>query len=214
MKVAFLLLVLHSAFTGLTDDEAYYWVLSQHPAWGYAYHPPAMAWMIALFGKTLGWISQAYAFRCLLVRLPALFSGLVCLCLMSRWSSRVFSISERKTSLWIFSFAGVFSLCWMMVPDVPLLLGWSALFWIGWKIIYTDYIKEGHSSWDSVGLVLSTLLVMLSKFSGVLAVLSTAISFMVFLPKTKWPKYVAQLSLGFIIALLPILYWNSTHDWT
>src|SRR3712207_6666951 len=54
----FVVQLLHGATLGLTDDEAYYWVLAQKPAWGYAYHPPFVAWSIAaseaLFKVVLG----------------------------------------------------------------------------------------------------------------------------------------------------------------
>ena len=36
---------LHRAL-GLSDDEAYHWVLAHRPAFGYAFHPPGMAWMV------------------------------------------------------------------------------------------------------------------------------------------------------------------------
>jgi len=32
----------------LTEDESYYWVWSRHLAFGYADHPPMVAWLIAL----------------------------------------------------------------------------------------------------------------------------------------------------------------------
>ena len=37
--------LLQSAYTGLFEDEAYYWVWSKNLAWGYFDHPP----MVALF---------------------------------------------------------------------------------------------------------------------------------------------------------------------
>ena len=44
----FVLNLVQAAFTGLFDDEAYYWVYSKFPAWGYFDHSP----MIALFIKS------------------------------------------------------------------------------------------------------------------------------------------------------------------
>src|SRR6476660_474196 len=32
--------------TGLFDDEAYYWIYSKFPAWGYFDHPPMIAMLI------------------------------------------------------------------------------------------------------------------------------------------------------------------------
>src|SRR3954466_13193359 len=78
-----LVLWIHGATLGLTDDEAYYWVLAQRPALGYAFHPPAVAWSIALVQKSLGGLFSGQFPG--LVRLPAaLFSaGIVWLGL--RW---------------------------------------------------------------------------------------------------------------------------------
>src|SRR5438128_4504339 len=47
----FAILWFHGSLIGLSDDEAYYWVLAQKPALGYAFHPPAVAWCIAFFQK-------------------------------------------------------------------------------------------------------------------------------------------------------------------
>src|SRR5688572_18526729 len=53
-----LLNLVQSAATGLIDDEAYYWVYSQFPAWGYFDHPPMVAILIkaghSIFANELG----------------------------------------------------------------------------------------------------------------------------------------------------------------
>jgi len=43
-----LLALMQSALTELKDDEAYYWVYSRYPAWGYYDHPPMIALMIRI----------------------------------------------------------------------------------------------------------------------------------------------------------------------
>jgi len=54
-RVALLIVALMTAFRiavashiPLTEDEAYYWAWSLHPALGYVDHPPMVAWLIAL----------------------------------------------------------------------------------------------------------------------------------------------------------------------
>ena len=44
----FLVNLLQSFFTELHADEAYYWVFSEFPAWGYFDHPPMIAFLIKL----------------------------------------------------------------------------------------------------------------------------------------------------------------------
>src|SRR5206468_8065088 len=41
-----LLSLIQATFTQLQDDEAYYWVYSKFPAWGYFDHPPIVALLI------------------------------------------------------------------------------------------------------------------------------------------------------------------------
>ena len=38
--------VFQAALTELQDDEAYYWVFSKYPEWGYFDHPPLIAILI------------------------------------------------------------------------------------------------------------------------------------------------------------------------
>jgi 4-amino-4-deoxy-L-arabinose transferase-like glycosyltransferase len=52
LGIWFCLNLLQSYATELGHDEAYYWIYSQHPAWGYFDHPPMIAWWITL-GDTL-----------------------------------------------------------------------------------------------------------------------------------------------------------------
>ena len=46
----FVVNLLQAAFTGLLEDEAYYWVWSRNLAWGYFDHPPMVALFIWLGG--------------------------------------------------------------------------------------------------------------------------------------------------------------------
>ena len=48
MAAWWVLNLLQAAFTGLADDESYYWYFSQHLDWGYYDHPPMVALLVAL----------------------------------------------------------------------------------------------------------------------------------------------------------------------
>src|SRR5437764_9525740 len=54
----FFLNLVQARMTGLFEDEAYYWVYSKFPAWGYFDHPPMIAFFIRagyfLFKNELG----------------------------------------------------------------------------------------------------------------------------------------------------------------
>src|SRR5690349_9660466 len=85
--IFFILIMTHGSILGLSDDEAYYWVLAQKPALGYAYHPPAVAWFIAGAQKLLGWlVGNHHSF---LVRLPAVLSSTLILAWGLSWLEEV-----------------------------------------------------------------------------------------------------------------------------
>ena len=132
----FLLLLVHGSLLGLSDDEAYYWVLAQKPALGYAFHPPAVAWLIALFQLLGGW---AVGISCSgLVRLPAALSAAFILHFSLRWLTQVGMSrqAEGRAALVLLSFCGFFPLAWMMVPDISLFLGWTLLFCATWSLCF------------------------------------------------------------------------------
>ena len=50
LSLFFVINLLQSTYTGLLEDEAYYWVWSENLAWGYFDHPPMVAVFIWLGG--------------------------------------------------------------------------------------------------------------------------------------------------------------------
>ena len=50
--------LIQALFTEIIEDEAYYWLYSEFPAWGYFDHPPMVAFLIkmgySIFPNTLG----------------------------------------------------------------------------------------------------------------------------------------------------------------
>ena len=108
---AWLMLALaQSASTELIADEAYYWVYSRFPAWGYFDHPPMIAFLIksgyAVFHNELG------------VRL-------VCAVLSTLTILIVEFLTERKNPLLLYTIVlsiGVLQIAgFIAVPDTPLL---------------------------------------------------------------------------------------------
>ena len=129
LAALFTALMVHAASLGLSDDEAYYWVLAQKPALGYAYHPPAIALSIAAAQAALGWL---FGHHCVgLVRLPAAACAALLVALGMRWSRRAGAgageggarVDPGRAGLAVVGFAGIFALAWMIVPDLPLFAG-------------------------------------------------------------------------------------------
>ncbi len=212
------LLLIHGSFLGLSDDEAYYWVLAQKPALGYAFHPPGVAWLIAGFQFGLGWIFGNHSAG--LVRLPAALATGLILALAVFWLERVgLEKSKRDRGFWVLvSFYGFFSLSWMMVPDIPLFLSWTALFVFSWMICFNskNYFNSNKKSlffWNYFGLGLSACWVVLSKYSGILAVFSALLSVYLWAPSPRRNRAYLVLGCGLFLASLPIVIWNSGHEW-
>src|SRR3954451_13534609 len=85
--VVALILLVHGSLLGLSDDEAYYWVLAQKPSLGYAYHPPMVAWWIGLFQSIFGNLFGNHSPG--LVRLPAALGSSLTLALGLNWLNTV-----------------------------------------------------------------------------------------------------------------------------
>lgn len=205
----FAVLGIHGFSLGLSDDEAYYWVLAQKPSFSYAFHPPAVAWIIAIFQALFGWIFGNATPG--LVRLPAALGAAMILYLSLNWLKEMgLRTAHRDRAAWVLlSFFGFFSLAWMMVPDIPLFLGWTLLFTHSWRACFGK-LRNSHLILMSVGAALT----LLSKYSGILAVFSAALSLALWAPQSKRNRAFFALALGSLAAATPILIWNSQHHWT
>jgi hypothetical protein len=203
----FALILAHGSLLGLTDDEAYYWVLAQKPAFGYAYHPPAVAWAIAAAEAAFGWLFGANSTT--LVRLPAATCAASILFLGLGWIREVGGTRVAHAGWMLLSFAGFFALSWMMVPDLPLFLGWMLAFRATWRLCFS----AENSRWAWVALPTGILLAILSKYSGLLAAGSAGLCFLLWAPTDRRRKGIALVALSVTAACIPIIAWNATHDW-
>jgi 4-amino-4-deoxy-L-arabinose transferase-like glycosyltransferase len=204
----FAVLLLHGGLLGLTDDEAYYWVLAQRPAAGYAFHPPGVAWLIAASETLFGWLFGA---REWIVRLPAAACSAALVGLGLSWMREAGAPRERlgRGALALLSFAGLFAASWMMVPDLPLLLGWALAFHATWGLCF------GRASWDAYArLAAGVALAVLGKYSGVLVAGSAGLALLFWSPRAVRWRGVGAVMAGLAIAAAPIVAWNATHEWS
>jgi len=204
----FLVLQFQGALLGLTDDEAYYWVLAQKPALGYAYHPPAVAWFIAAAEALFGGVFDHSA---ALVRLPATLSAALTVALALFWMGRAGAPARRIShgGAVLLSFVGFFSLAWMMVPDLPLFLGWMAAFVATWEICFGASRSRLFPSLLFAGIVLT----LLSKYSGLLAAGSAGLAILLWAPRDRRMSGVLAVIAGVIVAAVPAIIWNAQHEW-
>jgi hypothetical protein len=188
---------------GLSDDEAYYWVLAQKPRFASAYHPGFTAWILWAF-QHLGFPRDAaWVVRLLAILMTLGFSELF---------FRTFQVKTALDSCLFFSLAAVFALAWMFVPDHGLFLGFGLLFW---GVHHLENPSKRMLSY--LACFLGAFIAQSSKYSGVLLVGSAGmhLSWLALqgLQKVGVWRGLLSLLLGEVCALLPILIWNAQHEW-
>ncbi|HMK17187.1 MAG TPA: glycosyltransferase family 39 protein [Chitinophagaceae bacterium] len=187
-----LLALAQAASTELIADEAYYWVYSRFPAWGYFDHPPMIAFLIksgyAIFHNELG------------VRL-------VCALLSTFTILITESLIERKDPFLFYTIIlsiGVLQIAgFLAVPDTPLLF-FTALFFY----TYRSFIK--NTNWkNTLLLAIAISLLFYTKYHGLLIVLFAFLSNIKLF--TRWQTWMA----GFFVLILyaPHILWQWDHDW-
>jgi dolichol-phosphate mannosyltransferase len=194
-------LILASLFP-LSADESYYWLWSKHLDFSYVDHPPLIAYLnfLATLGK-----ENLFALRLGAAVITFLVSGLIFL--------MVKEIRGEKTAFWssvLFQILPHFTIVWLtMFVELPLALFWTAALWI-----FSRVVKTRQSFWwywlaPVVGLGF------LSKYTMFLFWPALIVFFILspgnrFWLRKKEPYLCFALSLLFF---LPVLYWNSRHQW-
>ncbi|MVT07384.1 ArnT family glycosyltransferase [Chitinophaga tropicalis] len=189
--LTWLLLVLGQAcFTELMDDEAYYWVYSQHLDWGYFDHPPMVALLIklgySLFHNELG------------VRIGMVILNFLTLII----TDKLIPGRDNRLFYLLLCVMGAMQIGGMLaVPDVPLIF-FAALYFL----VYRSFLEQ--QSWKNTLLLASSMALMFySKYHGILLVGFTVISNLNLLRVFKF--YVACVVTA--ILFFPHLYWQYAH---
>ncbi len=188
----FLLNILQALFTELGHDEAYYWVWSRYPDWGYFDHPPIVAFLIAIGYSVL---SNELGVRFLFVFLSATALFLVYL-MTDRKNPALYCVIVFSTSLfWLGGF--------IAAPDIPLFF-FASLFFLWFK----EYLEQDTVR-STLFLSLIIPLMLYSKYFGILVVAFSLLANMNLLQrKTFW--IIAIVSF---ILFLPHILWQAHNDW-
>ena len=182
-----LLNLIQSAATGLLDDEAYYWIYSRFPAWGYFDHPPMVAVLI----------KAGYAI------FPNEFGVRVLFAVMSAGSvwliQKLLTIKDDLLYYTIMLSMGVLQIGGIIaIPDTPMLFFTVLFFFVYKKLL------------ERPGFLLSVLfgatmaLLLNSKYHGVLIIFFTVLSNLKLF--TRPHIYIAGVT-GLLL-LGPHLYWQ------
>ena len=188
--------LLQAAFTGLADDEAYYWYFSQHLDWGYFDHPP----MVALLVWLSSWLPGTLDIRFFSTLLQPLY-------LLLFWQIIKPSEATRRDALLYvllcFSQPLLQLYGFLAVPDAPLMFFMVAFLWS-----YKRF-RENVTLPNAILMGVVVALLGYSKYHGALVVLLVLLSDLKLF--RRWQLYVAGLTA--LLLFLPHLWWQYTHDW-
>ena len=182
-----------AATMGVHFDEAYYWLYSQHPAFGYFDHPPMIAWLIIvgmwLFKGTLG-------LRITIIILSS--CSVLILWLLSK------QYGEKPLLFWllIYSVILIQPYAFIATPDAPLFF-FSTLFFY----VYRGYLRKQNTQ-NIILLALTIALMFYSKYHSLLIVVFTVLSNSNELKK----KSFWMIILLVIIFMIPHLLWQLENN--
>lgn len=186
------LALMQAGLTELQDDEAYYWVYSKFPDWGYFDHPPMTAMLVkmgyAIIPNELG------------IRLFPLLLNVFSLVIIEK-------LTGKKNPLLFYAIAlsmAVIQLAgFMAVPDIPLIFFTALFFYCYRKFLDKENIR------NSLLLGISIALLFYSKYHGLLVVFFTVISN----PGLLKRHYAWVSGLLALLLFSPHLWWQYQHDW-
>jgi hypothetical protein len=187
-----ILALAQAASTELINDEAYYWVYSRFPAWGYFDHPPMIAllikWGYSVFQNELG------------VRL-------ICALLSTFTILITESLTDRKNPFLFYTIVlsiGVLQIAgFLAVPDTPLLF-FTAVFFYCYRLFLRN------TNWQSaLFLGISVALLFYTKYHGLLIVFFALLSNLKLL--ARWQTWLAGIFA--LIFFAPHLLWQWENNW-
>jgi membrane-associated phospholipid phosphatase len=188
----------------LTEDEAYQWVWSKHPALSY-FSKPLMIAMTQLAGTTL-WGDTEFGVRFFAPVIAAILSVLVL-----RFMAREAGAKAGFFLVLILTATPLTAVgATLMTIDPLSVLFWTAAMIVGWRAVQE---KGTTAQWIWVGVWSGCGL--LSKYTNLLQLIAWPIIF------AYWPQARRHLrrpgpwlALGVIaLATLPVIIWNQQHDW-
>lgn len=182
---------LQAWLTPLDPDEAYYWIYSQFPAWGYFDHPPMVAMMIKAGSS---WLPGTIGLRLTTVLLmPMTLLMLWQLADRPEMPSELYSFLLLAAAMPFFHIYG-----FVATPDAPLLF-----FSAAWFLAFRKFLAFPNMSLTLIlGILMAFLLY--SKYHGVLVI---GFSVLANLRLLRVLRFWLAGIIGLVL-FLPHLYWQ------
>ncbi len=184
--------LVQAGLTELFHDEAYYWVFSQFPDWGYKDHPPVTSLLVAA-GASL--LPGEIGVRLLMVLASTLAIFLTWRQVRPEDPRLFWSLLLAMPVMVLFGF--------LAVPDIPLLLGGVVFF-----TIWRRYLAHDNGL-NTLALSLALTLLAYTKYHGALLFLFALLPNLHLLKRKSFWIMVMLTSL----LITPHLFWQYDHDW-
>ncbi|GAB4216262.1 MAG: hypothetical protein OHK0012_18150 [Synechococcales cyanobacterium] len=195
-------------------DEAYYYLYTLNPQWSYFDHPLLVGW-VTQFGIALtGEVTQ------LTIRLGSLLLYTLALVLLALAGRHLFSPRTGRFTLALAAGIPIFHVAFgtLILPDSPLIFFWALTIYVAaLEFFPTSLIhsRPYQPTWKLSLLCALVGLACLGKYHGLALGLGLTL-FCVGQSKYRRvftsPYFAVGVGL-FLLCWLPILYWNSQHDW-
>ena len=195
--------VLAASKLGLIFDECYYWEWSLHPQACYFDHPPLTAWLIASARMLLGHTTLA-------VRIWAIVGGIILALAGRELGKDLFGQEAGNRAGVLLLLAPIFAgNALLMTPDTFLIPAWACAVLSAWK----GYRDGGSLAWWAAAGTAAGI-GMLSKYTMVLF-FGALLMLWVLSPGKRRTLLPGVMIAGVLtsVIFLPVLWWNSQHDW-
>ena len=193
LKAALLLLLMLSGWIPLAPDEAQYWTWSQALDWGYYSKPPGIAWQIKATTLLLGNNELGVRYGALFI---SFFLGIA---LYSLAKALKFSDKMAFWSGILFAFSPLgFYLSFAATTDPGAILFFT--------LAIIAVVKGPHYIWAGLFIALGALF----KWTAFLLWPFVFLA-LIFLPQMRKKSLIWGILIS-LVALLPTLYWNASHD--
>lgn len=187
----------------LSEDEAYQWLWSKHPALSYYSKPPLIAY--TQFLGTHLWGDTEFGVRFFSPLIAAALSFL-----LLRFLARTVNV---RAGFWLVIVVLATPMLavgsTLMTIDPLSVLFWTAAMLAGWRAVQSDSATPWlwTGAWMGLGF--------LSKYTALFQLLCWAVFFVLWPPARRHLRkpgpYLALLMIA--IATLPVLIWNQQHGW-
>ena len=193
-----------AAGLGAGFDEAYYYSYSLRPSLSYFDHPPFVGFLAGLFPTIIG-IANHFTIRLGAILLFSL-AGLM----LYQFAKKLVSEDEAFFTYLLFNITPLFSLGagTMILPDSGLVFFWILSLWILQKLFFKNH--DTFSMWILGGLLAG--LAMLSKYHGVLLILSLFMYILFYHRKLLISLKPYSYVIISLIVFLPVIIWNLKYN--